>query len=87
MKHYLIGYDTIDGEHEYCDKFLMSIEPDENIKEVVHKYFMEDHWGKADDEGDGRYYYPDSGTGVKHVSITELPEADYNVLKKYIIGD
>ena len=71
MKHYLIEYRTLDGEHEYTEYAVTASRTYNNSEKRAKK-------GKA---SFNRYGWEEF---CSLDGIQEIPVADYEVLKKYL---
>jgi hypothetical protein len=72
MKHYLIEYRTLDGEHEYTEHAVTTARTYNNAEKLAKK-------GKT---SFNRYGWEEF---CSLDGIQEIPVAEYEVLKKYFI--
>lgn len=84
VKHYLLKVEIINGEVEMGDQLLFAAE--EGKQETAAHNAIRFNWGVDDDNqdeitGENGYWYNDMIINIGE--IIELPEEDYQVLKRY----
>ena len=85
MKYYIVDYLQRIGDYEDREKTVISLDSTPaNLNELAHKLAREQRGSDLDDWDDsmGAYWFGDGVTFVPE--IREIPEADFNVLSKYL---
>ena len=86
MKHYLCSITEVNGGYEYTSQFLMTRDPDkmdEDFEEVFRTYRDEGEFDLDMCPHKTFVWYPDALAGTDP-SYQEVPEEDFQTLKKYL---
>jgi len=84
MKHFLVRVSVLNGEHGYTEKFLTTAQDYGHADELAKERLSEGADERDADDKSSTFYY-DHGVEARSIdAISEIPEADYLVLSKYI---